>query len=807
MTAGRWLNIPAELRERPQWLLAGPNEAGELKVPLTVTMSGSLAAGSHSDPGCWLDFHYASQCAAEFGYGLGYCLHQDDPYTCVDFDVKNANNLPGDPSKWTPPERIEQMRMLVQDLNSYTELSQSQQGVHVWVRGKIGEGLKRHGVEIYSQTRFIACTGMVVAALPIEDRQEEITLLASTMRAAAEASRSSGLQEGEEEISDDELMARAWHADNSQKFQRLWRGEWQDMGYPSQSEADLSLMSMLTFYSRNNEQCRRLFRHSALGNREKALANDRYLNYTLRLIRGRQAREDAALEAVNLQSMKLVHQMREEAGGNDVRQLNDAERAAAMAYAAQLQGQPAATAAPAPAAAPTPPPTPPAPPVPTGGLPWPPGRMGQLAQFIYDSAPRPVKEVAIVAALGWYAGVCGKAFVIPGSGLNLYIILVARSGVGKEAMHSGLAALTHRLRQGIPIAGNFVDFSDFASGPALSKACAANASFVNVAGEWGRKLKRLASMDTDGPMQSLRTTMTNLYQKSGPVSIVGGITYSSKDNNVASISGVSFSMIGETTPATLYASLTESMMEDGFLSRFCIVEYDGDRPPANPNPLQVPDNDLTSWCQELCAQALTLIGNHKNCPVQRDTEAAFLMDEFDRECDSQINSSTDESWRQMWNRAHLKMCRVAALLAVADDFRNPCVRKIHVEWALDLVRRDIALMRKRMEAGDVGQGDNSRERKLLHVIHEFISQPVPASYNVPAAMSRDGVVPRKYLQMRVYSLAAFSGHHYGAKRALDESIASLIDSGYIVEMDKAKAAEAYTFQGRCFRVVNLPKFS
>lgn len=437
----------------------------------------------------------------------------------------------------------------------------------------------------------------------------------------------------------------------------------------------------------------------------------------------------------------------------------------------------------------------------------PPGRANELARFLYGAAHRPVKEVAIVAALGWLAGVCGKAFTTPSrSGLNLYMILVARSAVGKEAMHSGIALLTDALvTAGCPVADRFVTFDRFASGPSLRKAVAQNPSFVQVNGEWGLTLKAMlsASRQPDGPLQTLKAEMTNLYQKSGPESRAGAMRYSDPKNNVDRVGSVAYSMIGETTPGTFLAAQSSDMMEDGFASRFNVVEYAGDRPPENEQKVTTPPPLLMEWCTALVLQAerINAAGGHQPCRYDADTE--WLRKDFNARCDTEINATSNEALRQVWNRADLKVQKIACLLAVADNCLEPVVQPVHFYWAKWLVERDIALYQKQLKAGDVGDDDAARDRKITMICMRYLLE-YPRGYGVPDHMHRDGVIARRYLQQRTSTLPAFAKHPLGARRAFDDAIRGLCDNGYLMEVDKMKANEAYGFQGKCFRIVHLP---
>lgn len=144
-------------------------------------------------------------------------------------------------------------------------------------KGTLPEGGKgrRHGqVEVYGQGRFFTVTGQTI----MEDRMlrdctEEITAVISRFidqpQSTAKKQVSANVKASASVPSDKALLKRAFQSKNGERLNALWNGRWQE-NYASQSEADLALCSMLSFWAgRDFERVDRLFRQSGLYRAEK----------------------------------------------------------------------------------------------------------------------------------------------------------------------------------------------------------------------------------------------------------------------------------------------------------------------------------------------------------------------------------------------------------------------------------------------------------------------------------------------------------------------------------------------------------
>ena len=160
-------------------------------------------------------------------------------------------------------------------MDSYTEISPSGKGVHIFVKGELPPKGRKHGdIEMYDSGRFFTVTGkhLKESPLTIENRESELKALHK------KTFPPSVLNEPEPDIrvvqtsssmTDAEIINKASQAANGSKFSRLWQGNWQSCypsqsDYPSHSEADSALCFMLAFWTQDFSQIDRLFRQSKL---------------------------------------------------------------------------------------------------------------------------------------------------------------------------------------------------------------------------------------------------------------------------------------------------------------------------------------------------------------------------------------------------------------------------------------------------------------------------------------------------------------------------------------------------------------
>jgi primase-polymerase (primpol)-like protein len=155
---------------------------------------------------------------------------------------------------------------IVRALDSYAEVSPSGTGVHVLAWGSLPPGRRRRGfVEMYDGGRFFTVTGRHVVGTPwiIEPRTAALAALHARYLGVSAAPPLPPVASVPRYVTDVDLLARAHAARNGRKFAALWRGD--TSRYPSHSEADLALCSMLAFWTRGDAaRIDGLFRASGL---------------------------------------------------------------------------------------------------------------------------------------------------------------------------------------------------------------------------------------------------------------------------------------------------------------------------------------------------------------------------------------------------------------------------------------------------------------------------------------------------------------------------------------------------------------
>ena len=735
------LQLPADLREVPQWaastLTVDPTTGKPDKSPRHPFTSVRV---SSTDPTGWVEFLEAANTTFP---AVGFITTPDDPFVFIDLDRKEGIS----------DEELAVQERILGMFDSYTEYSQSGKGLHIILRGKIGGGLRRGAVEVYDQERYMICTGNVFKGGPIRSHPELLAQLVAEMGGIDQGSAEGMGESGPELHPDAEILDRARSQKNGEKFSDLYDREPQT--FEDWSQRDAALVQMLVFHTRNHDQLMRLFQGSKLYRPHGKTGMNPQQYHETYLKRHTFAR---ALAAERQRDANIEH-----------------GRALVAPLVAALT-KPAATQ------------------VQKASITFPPGLIGEVAQFILHAAPRPIPEVALAGALTFCAGVMGRQFQYGGQGLNVYLVLVAPTGAGKDGASGGISKLMSSCMTTVPSIIEFRGAARIASGQALFKDLKDKPCHFAINKEFGKTLKLLTNPKASEVHETFKQTVLDLFTQSGRHDVMNGMSYSDREKNVQPIYAPAFTLFGETTPEDYFPIFTQQNVADGFLPRFLTIRYDGDTPYRSKDMIKQPSADLIQKVSDLVVRVSQLSHNQEFCEVEATPDAANKLEEISVWATDINNRGRKEGlpFYQLWNRYELKVQRLSALCAVGRNFVAPIITLEDVQWAERLVREDIEDLLSRVEDGDIGSDETQQESLLIKTVQNYLRMPREKRLTyVKGAGGRQadaGIMPYDYFRRSFRGRKAFDEDRRGAAAAVKAILLDAVERQVLSVLSRDQAA-------------------
>ena len=738
------LQLPSELLAYPQWAVSTMSINPETNKPDKSPRNPfTRERVSVTDPTGWATFEDAANSGAP---QIGFLLTGNDPFVIIDLDRKPD----------TPQSEIDAQNRILQMFESYVERSASGNGMHIILYGEIGGGLRRGSVEIYDRERYMICTGDVVRPGPVRSHPELLAALVNEMGGVAVGS-GDGMGESEpERATDDEILARARSQKNGEKFADLY--DRTPYEHEDWSQRDAALIQMLAYHTRNHDQLMRLFMGSRLYRPDGKAGMTPQQYHATYLRRNTFAR---ALAAERARDADLAHG----------RQLAEGLMAAHREKeAAQLPIK-------APETLPA--------------VIFPPGLIGEVAQFIMQAAPRPIPEVALAGALTFCAGLCGRQYQYGGQGLNLYIVLVAPTGAGKEGASSGIAKLMSACMKVVPSILEFRGAARIASGQALFKDLKEKPCHFMINKEFGKTLKLLTSTRMSEVHETYKQVVLDLFTMSGRHDVMNGMTYSDREKNVAPIYAPAFTLFGETTPEDYFPIFTQQNVADGFLPRFLTLRYEGLTPYRSKDMLDQPPPELVERISAMVVRTAKLAYDQEFLDVVATPDAANRLEELSVFATDVNNKGRLEGqlFYQLWNRFELKVQRIAALLAVTKNWVTPTITVDDVNWAEQLVRADIEDLLNRVVEGEVGSDDAQQESAVVKAVHDFLRMtPEKRVSYVTQKLADAAAMNYSYFRRRFRGRREFVEDRRGEQAAVRSALQDAVDLGYLSEVSNDQKA-------------------
>jgi hypothetical protein len=321
---------------------------------------------------------------------------------------------------------------------------------------------------------------------------------------------------------------------------------------------------------------------------------------------------------------------------------------------------------------------------PLSNLDFPPGLMGRLCNDILEMAPHPNEEVALMAAFSLVAGVVGRRFNVSGDGLNLYIALLADSGIGKATLKN---VVNQALIRGCTLegGGKFVGPSRFTGPKAVFNVLSNGLSRVCILEEAG-----LLDESRAGDQAGLTRVFLDLYTSSGKGHYAGGEQYSKADDSVGVLNAPALTLAHVSTPASYIRALkNKNAAVSGGIARVWMIR--STRPKAYLNrdrrthfnaDIMERLKDLVSECSQYQDPETDAVIDMGLNGVPLSVDSSIWVD-----LENKHKSAGEELERTIASRAFMKTLKISSIISVFNGSLS--IEPEAYAWAKDAIEQEV----------------------------------------------------------------------------------------------------------------------
>ncbi|CAM3127825.1 hypothetical protein PANO111632_04680 [Paracoccus nototheniae] len=435
-----------------------------------------------------------------------------------------------------------------------------------------------------------------------------------------------------------------------------------------------------------------------------------------------------------------------------------------------------------------------------------------IALFIHAQAPRQNWLMAVVAALALWAGIVGRNINVSGSGLNLYLLMIAGTGRGKEGMASGIARLIEAIAKSVPIARDLLT-GRYASSQALLQQLKGNPATISMQGEGEYLLRGLTSPKASQNDKELLRSLLDLYHKSGFGQTFTGYRKADLAGSVAHIHSPNFTLLTEGTFGLVDALLDGDSIRKGLGPRCSVVISKAERPEMNDTcSSATPDAALVEHLAGVLSWVMSMSSPLQVLNTSFEIEAAALHKDFDRETTWLINNSANIIESELWNRSHLKAMKLAALVASGVNHYSPTITADQMNWAINAERYSTNQLLREISSGEVGEvTEDVRLSRVIKACTEYVTErdatKFPHGYRVDHDLHQKMIITFAYLNNKLGNTKPFRRDgHKQPSQIIRDCLKLLVDKGDLEYLPKGRMNGTHDARVEGWMIANLRSF-